>query len=266
MHGRLAARFEGGDRNHLTELRWRPPLQALRALDAADGAAELVISTLGPGVMGGDDLIVTIDVGPDTHARVTTTGATRVLPTRSRGSATAFHLLNVEGGALLEWLPRPTILQTDAALRQTTHLHLAPGAAALLVEVLVPGRLAAGERFAFAELDATLEVRCDHHLVVAERQRAQPSGRDLLPGADCVLATLFVLAPGRQLPSLPEATELPNQAGLLIRALCASASAAEALLQPAIEQVRVALAPAHSAFARSLCARSGAAGHPSSVR
>jgi urease accessory protein len=284
---RLEARFERrGPTTALTVLTWRPPLQALRPLypNGPDGPAELVVTTLGPGLLGGDAGHLRVALGPCAHARVTTTGATRVLPARSGRPATVEFALSVDAGGLLEWRPRPTILQAGAAYRQTTRLRLADGAAALLAEVLVPGRLAAGERFAFAELDASLDVR-DHAAspLVAERLRLVPAETDSralgwLPGPNVVLASLFVLAPGRGLDELADriaatlpgqagVTALPNAAGLLVRSLSHSASAAEAALGPALALAGAALAPdgAHSPGAPSVCGRYGATGPAPSV-
>src|SRR5262249_7522820 len=148
----------------------------------------------------------------------------------------------VAGGARLCYLPRPTILQAGAAYRQRLEVGLGRGALALVGDVVVPGRLASGESFAVAELDASLAVRrVGGTLLVAERQRLAPAERDplalgALPGGEVVLASLFVLAPGRDLTSLGDAvaarlptsagvTALPNEAGLLVRALLANAQA-----------------------------------------
>jgi urease accessory protein len=263
--GRLEARFERrGPTTALAALAWRPPFQALRPLypEGPHGPAELVVTTLGPGLLGGDAGRLRVDLGPCAHARVTTTGANRILPARAGRAATVQTELVVDAGGRLEWLPRPTILQAGAAYHQTTRLALADGAAALLADVLVPGRLAAGEQFAFAELDASLEVRAGGTPVVAERLRLAPSETEpgalgWLPGPNVVLASLFVLAPGRNLDDLADriaatlpddagVTGLPNAAGLLVRALGRSASAAEARLAPALALAAAALAPDRS--------------------
>ncbi|HEY3079969.1 MAG TPA: urease accessory protein UreD [Chloroflexota bacterium] len=285
--GTLEARFERrGRTTELASLGWRPPLQALRVLypRGHDRAAELVVTTLGPGLLGGDATRVRVVLGPGAHARVTTTGATRVMPARSGRPTIAAAELSVEAGGLLEWLPRPTIAQAGAAYRQTTRLELAPGAAALLAEVLVPGRLAAGELFAFAELDVALEVcRGDGAPLLTERLRLVPAERDpralgWLPGANVVLASLFVLAPGRDLDALADriaatlpgqagVTALPNGAGWLVRALSRSATAAESALGPALALAGEALTPdvTHRPDRASVGAWSGAGGRAPSV-
>jgi urease accessory protein len=248
--GSLSARFcVRAGRTELVNLRCQPPLQALRALRVGQ-AAELMVATLGPGLMGGDHLRLEVEAEPGADARITSTAATRVLPTRNGRGAEGAIRLTVADGARLSYLPRPTILQAGAAYRQRIEVDLGRRALALIGDVVVPGRLASGEAFAFAELDASLTVRdAGGDLLVVERQRLAPAELDplalgALPGGDVVLASLFVLTPDRDLRGLGDAvaerlpacaglTALPNDAGLLVRALLPSAQAAEGLLSEA---------------------------------
>jgi urease accessory protein len=252
----LHARFEQrADRTTLTHLATRPPLQALRTLypttDA--GEAELQIATLGPGLMGGDHHYVGVEAGIGTRVCVTTQSASRILPIRGGLPARADVTLRVAPQARLSWRPLPTIVQADAAYHQTIDLTLADGATAFLWDVLVPGRLARGECFAFAELDAALRVRAaDGRLLAAERLRIRPSEDDpsspaALPQPNVVLGSLWVLAPGRPV-AIPDAdlgdntgiTELPNRAGLLIRTLAPTAQTATDRLERALALINTA--------------------------
>jgi urease accessory protein len=245
--GSLAARFGvRAGRTALVGLRCQPPLQALRALERGAGA-ELVVATLGPGVMGGDELALAVEAGPGTDVRVGSTGATRVLPARAgRGAAMDVRLV-VGEGARLAYLPRPTIVQAGALYRQRIEVELAAGARALIGEVMVPGRLARGERFEFVELDLGVEVRGGGgEVLVAERQRvvpgeADPTALGALPGGEIVVASLWVLAPGRDWGEVADAlaerargtvgvTMLPNRAGVLVRGLFEGAQGGEEMV------------------------------------
>lgn len=252
----LHARFENrAGRTVLTHLATQPPLQALRSLYPAGPAAgaELQLATLGPGLMGGDHHEIRVEAAPHTRVRITTQSATRVLPVRDGRTARADVRLHVAAGACLSWRPLPTILQADAAYHQTIELTLADGATAFVWDVLVPGRLARGECFAFAELDAALRVRApDGRVLAAERLRVRPSEDDptgpaALPPPDVVLGSLWMLAPGRPL-AVPEAdpgqntglTELPNRTGLLVRTLAPNAQAATERLEHALALINPA--------------------------
>jgi urease accessory protein len=240
-HGCLEARFALRDgATELTHLAAQPPLQALRAIRRGT-AAEVIVTTLGPGLLGGDAHRLSVEVGPGAHAVVTSQSANRVLPGRSRVSVD----LAVGEGALLVWRPLPTILQAGAAYRQDVAVHLAEGARALLIDVLVPGRLAMGERFAFAELDARLAVHGpDGELLVAERQWLRPD-RDPLGDAP-VLGSLFALGAASS-----HGTELPNGAGRFTRVLARTADEALRALRTAMPEALWADGPVRPATTRT---------------
>jgi urease accessory protein len=252
LHAHFALR---ADRTTLVHLATQPPLQALRTLyPTADiGEAELQIATLGPGLLGGDHHHINVEAGIDTRVRLTTQSATRILPKRDGLPARADVTLRVAQQACLSWRPLPTIIQADAAYHQTIDLTLADGATAFVWDVLVPGRLARGECFAFAELDAALRVRTpEGRVLAAERLRIAPSQDDpsslaVLPQPDVVLGSLWVLAPGCPIavPGIDPGpntgiTELPNGAGLLIRTLAPTAQAATERLERALALINTA--------------------------
>ena len=228
MNGRLAVGFDLRDgRTELVHLACQPPLQALRAIRRG-AAAELVVATLGPGLMGGDRYEVTVEAGAGAQVVVTSQSANRVLPARGGAGVSVAVRLVVGAGAVLEWLPLPTILQAGARYRQDVRVELTEGARAVLMDVLVPGRLAMGERLAFEELDARLVVHGPGgELLVAERQWLRPRGDELCE--DAVVGSLFVLG------APPTAgTELPNGAGWFTRVVTRTADEALRALRTAI--------------------------------
>lgn len=262
MNGRLRARFAcRAGRTRTVCLAAEPPLRGL----ALRGGAELMVATLGPGLMGGDRHQVDVAVEPGASASVSAQAATRVLVSRGGFGARVDVRLDVARGARLDWRPLPTILQAGAVYHQRVCVRVAPGAFARLWDVIVPGRLACGECFAFEELDAAVRAEAaDGTLLAAERLRLRPGVEDptalgRLPGPNVVVGSLWLLAPGRPLggcaeqvaavlggqaaarasspqPHAPHegarcgVSELPNEAGLLVRALGPSAEAVERTL------------------------------------
>jgi urease accessory protein len=250
LHAHFALR---ADRTTLVHLATQPPLQALRPLYpiANTGEAELQIATLGPGLMGGDHHHISVEAGIGTRVRLTTQSATRILPMRDGLPAKTDVTLRVAPHARLSWRPLPTIIQADAAYHQTIDLTLADGATAFVWDVLVPGRLARGECFAFAEFDAALRVRtAEGHLLAAERLRIRlseddPSSPAALPQPDVVLGSLWVVGCRMAVPEVDPGpntgiTELPNGAGLLIRTLAPTAQAATERLERALALINTA--------------------------
>ena len=78
-----------------------------------------------------------------------------------RGFRTACEF-SVGDGALLEYLPDAVIPYAGSRHMQRTEIRLGRGSTLFWWEILAPGRLAAGERFAFERLRVQTEVYAGH--------------------------------------------------------------------------------------------------------
>ncbi|WP_181771961.1 urease accessory protein UreD [Amycolatopsis pittospori] len=141
-HARLTACFEGG-RTVLRELRSMAPLTLLPKRGTRGTAiVHLVNSATSP--LGGDELKLTIRVGPGASLRLSGVAATIALPgPHGEGSSSLVDVL-VESGGSLEYLPEPTVVTARARHSAVLRAALAPDAYLHTREVLVLGR--AGER------------------------------------------------------------------------------------------------------------------------
>jgi len=162
------------------------------------------------GVAQGDRHDISVAAGPDAVAHVTTSSATKVL-SMERNYAASEVALSVSGAGHLDYVPAPTILHPDARYGQGTTVDLAPDATAVVGEVMVPGRLARGERFDFERYASTVEVRSEGELLVADATHLAPGADDgpdpAAPGVlgeFAVFGTLYVLAPGRDAAALAD--------------------------------------------------------------
>lgn len=109
-------------------------------------------STLGGGLVDGDQLELEISVGPGARAFVSSQGPTRVFRS-TRGAASVTCARVAEGGALMLF-PDPTACFAGARYAQTTEVCLAPESSLLLWEALSAGR----ERWGFTRCETTLRV------------------------------------------------------------------------------------------------------------
>jgi urease accessory protein len=142
----------------LTGLRQRAPLRVLFPKHAAGDVPVAALVNVGGGLVAGDRAEVSVRVGPGAAALVTSQAAEKVY--RSTGADCRVESrLAVEPGGWLEWCPQETILFDRARLRRSLRLDLAPGARAMLGEMVVLGRLAAGERSSEGFLFDRIEVR-----------------------------------------------------------------------------------------------------------
>jgi urease accessory protein len=206
------------------------------------------------GFAQGDRHEIAVTVETDAQAHVTTQSAEKVLR-MERNCARADVQLTVEDGGYLEYLPEPTILYPDARYRRETTLTVGEGATALVGDIVVPGRLARGEAFDFERLYTRLTVEGPDGLLAQDTTDLAPGARNPqrpgVVGDHRVLGTLYVVGAPTLSDQLHDrvsavegvrggATTLPNDAGVLVRALGARTDAVAGALDAAWEETRAA--------------------------
>lgn len=155
-HLRLAYRRE--DERTLCQHRHEGPLRILKALyPEGPGVCHHVLVHPPAGLVGGDLLDIDLELGPGSHAVLTTPGATRFY--RSSG-ATAEQRLQARLGteARLEWLPQENLIYNAAQALNHQHFALAAGASMMGWDVLSLGLPAAGQPFASGRVTQHLEI------------------------------------------------------------------------------------------------------------
>lgn len=207
------------------------------------------------GVAQDDRHDVTVRVGEGGVAHVSTGSATKVQSMRHNYAA-ADVALSVGAGGHLDYVPEPIILHGDDRYCQHLTLDVAADATAVVGEVVVPGRLARGERFAFERFLSRTTVTGPDGLLAEDAVHLAPEESD--PGRPGVMAefavygTLLVVALDRDAAALSDAlhdavadtggragaTELPNGAGVVVRALADRAETVRAALRAAWDHAR----------------------------
>ncbi len=100
------------------------------------------------GIVSGDHLEVSVSVGANAAALLTTPGAARAYRSRDDDSLQYQSTrLDVAEGASIEWFPLETIVYDGASARVETEVQLAAGAHCVLWEVSCLGLPASGEPF-----------------------------------------------------------------------------------------------------------------------
>lgn len=173
----------------LTENYSRPPLQVMRAIEDAAGACCVYLLSPTGGVVQGDRYEIDIEVRQGAHALITTQSATKIYR-MPHGCAEQHIRIEVGSGALLEFVPDAAILFADADFRQCIDITLHTGALAILHDVVMPGRLARGERLQFRRYASRLSVRDEAGLLVYDSAEIEPARLDLdalgrLEGVPC---------------------------------------------------------------------------------
>ena len=142
-------------------------------LDDTGAAYTLLVNPSG-GLVGGDCLSIDMKVDEGAHVLISAPSANRVY--RSEGEVSVQDIeLTVGPGAIVEWLPEQTIPFAGSRFRQRLHATLAPGATILLWDAIASGRIARGERWAFATLENDIRITTASGSGLLERYALDPS-------------------------------------------------------------------------------------------
>jgi len=190
------------ERNRFRVLRQDPPWKVVRAFRQPGGETLIHLNNISGGVLAGDRLALEVVVEAGAAAQITTTGATRLYRHRpGAGDSEQTSTFWVGKGARLEYLPDLLIPYAQSRHAQRTAIHLAPGATLFWWETLAPGRLAAGEAFAFERLRIETEIRAGDRPLLLENFLLEPSERPPAVTARMreysYLASLYVCQEGR---------------------------------------------------------------------
>ena len=166
-HGRASLRFSrGGDGLSRHQGSASAPLKIQRGFNRANGRCELPLLHTAGGLVGGDQLSITVHLEPGSRALLTSVAAQKVYGTIGRSrlrpeGAWALQELafQLEEGADLEWLPQELVVYADGLYEQRTRVNLAPGAGWLGAELVRLGRTAAGESLGAGRWRSLLEIR-----------------------------------------------------------------------------------------------------------
>lgn len=152
----------------------------MRAFALPQAGSLVHLHNVSGGVLAGDRLALDVEVKAGAVAQITTTGATRLYRHRSGAKDSEQHnRFSVGDGALLEYLPDVVIPYAGSRHCQRTEIHLGQGSTLFWWEVMAPGRLAAGERFAFERLRVHAEVYAASRPVLRDDYVLEPMHKDL---------------------------------------------------------------------------------------
>lgn len=141
------------ERSHFGPLRVQKPLYPEHP-----GVCHAIIVHPPGGILGGDQLSISAQVGERAHALLTTPGAGKWY--RANGFVSQQQVtLTAAAGAALEWLPQETIFFNEADVRMMHQVDLAADASYIGGEILCFGRTASGESFAAGQVSQRTSIR-----------------------------------------------------------------------------------------------------------
>jgi urease accessory protein len=243
-HGVLDLSFaRQGNRSVLAHLYRQAPLLVQQALywdEHLPGLPCVYVITTSGCVVQGDRLDLTVTVGPDAMAHVTTQSATKIHQMDANFAAQSQRLALADN-SYLELLPGPVIPHRHSRFITRTEATVAETATLISAEVLQPGRKyhGVGERFEFDLYSSTLTVgRPDGTPLYTEKFVAEPWRHPVrwagVMGRFDVVANVFLVTPppiaarvfeevvpgfDAGLDCVAGADRLPNGAGLVYKVL-----------------------------------------------
>jgi urease accessory protein len=113
-------------------------------------------ATLGGGLVGGDDIRMTVEVAAGARALLTTQASTKVY--RSLRPARQIVSATVDAGGLLAVIPDPIVCFAAADFLQTQSYDLRGDASLVVVDWMTSGRHQTGERWAFSRYESRLTL------------------------------------------------------------------------------------------------------------
>jgi urease accessory protein len=140
-------------------------------------AAWVYTSSYGGGLVDGDHVVIDVNVAPGAAAFMSTQASTKVY--RSPRGTSAELRGRVEPDGLLIVAPDPVVCFAGARYRQVQRFHVAESGSLVVIDCLLSGRRAAGERWAFAEYRSLIEVTVDDRLLVYDALALRASDGDL---------------------------------------------------------------------------------------
>lgn len=155
----------------LAHCRHEGPLRVQKAL-YPEGRDLCQVIVLHPpsGIVGGDELSITVEAGEQSLVQMTTPGAGKLYG--SAGPlATQSVNLSVGAGALLEWMPQETIVFDSARADIQTHVHLSADSTFFGWDIYCLGRLASGEVFNQGAVNVSYRLERDGEALWIERGR-----------------------------------------------------------------------------------------------
>jgi urease accessory protein len=189
----------------------RGPVTCLRDLGQAGSARamlprsapewpEVVFLNTSGGLTSGDRIEFSLALGDGARAQATTQTAERAY-LALEGPASLTVGMTVGAGADLVWAPQETILFEGSDLERRTEIDLGDGASCLLLEMVVLGRRAMGERPRAARLTDRRRVSLRGRPLWVEQLRldagAVTEGAAVLSGG-AAFATLALCGQGRE--------------------------------------------------------------------
>ena len=182
------------------------------------GNIETVIINTAGGVTSGDKFTTTITAHESSQISITTQAAERIYRARDTLVGEIQTSLCLQKNAQLYWLPQETILFDGARLKRRLDVDLHSSAKFLMVEPLVFGREASGEKLLSGMLDDRVSISSNGQPIYIDRIKLKDNITDqlmrpALANNSRAVVSIILVKPNAKLLLEPVRALLPQKAG-----------------------------------------------------
>ena len=182
------------------------------------GNIETVIINTAGGVTSGDKFTTTITAHESSQISITTQAAERIYRARDTLVGEIQTSLCLQKNAQLYWLPQETILFDGARLKRRLDVDLHSSAKFLMVEPLVFGREASGEKLLSGMLDDRVSISSNGQPIYIDRIKLKDNITDQLmrpafANNSRAVVSIVLIKPNAKLLLGPIRALLPQKAG-----------------------------------------------------
>ena len=133
------------------------------------------LSSFGGGMVAGDEMFLTLNLGQGTRCFLTTQSSTKVYCNPTRRTCSQSLRATLGSDSCLVLAPDPVQAFAGSSYSQFQQFHLEPGSGLVLVDWLCSGRLARGERWAFSRFESRTEVFLNSEKILLDSLLLDPS-------------------------------------------------------------------------------------------
>ena len=164
---KLSAKYVEG-RSRIDKLHQSGSLKVLFPRNQTSFLQAVTVNTAG-GATGGDQFKIDATVKKNARLTLTTQAAERAYMAQEFTAASIQNKVTVEKNAQLHWMPQETILFENSNLSRSLVIDMHETSKCLLVEPLVFGRIASGERLNSVKIRDHIEIRKNGYIHFLEK-------------------------------------------------------------------------------------------------
>lgn len=135
---------------------------------------KIVIMTATPGILENDHYNITFTIGNNSNVHITGQSFTKIFKMKDGMASQKIHA-KIKSGAILKYIPCPSILFEDSNFKNTAVFDLEKGASFVYSDIISCGRVGMNEIFKFKKYNSRTQVNYDNKIIFLDNNYLQPN-------------------------------------------------------------------------------------------